>query len=160
MEKSEINTVQWRRSSHIQSYYTIISVTVNDARLEKDRGRGERFRRTGEKKKRGGKMQKRECGSWREWGQGEREGRRKIKKHTWTQRDRGEWNGRGYYGKEVNLAVMLCLVEKKTGFFLCVCVTALCYLSLSLCMCTQSDRHLPTRHHIGFCKVCAFVLCV
>lgn len=49
----------------------------------------------------------------------ERKDGERMKKHTGTERDRGKRSGRSYYGKEVNLAVMLCLVEKKTGF-LCV----------------------------------------
>ncbi len=66
---------------------------------------------------------------------------------------------RGYYGKEVNLAVMLCLVEKKTGF-LCVnyvCVRVRCYLYFSLCMCMRLSHHLPLHHRIRVCDVCTFV---
>lgn len=44
---------------------------------------------------------------------------------------------RGYYGKEVKLAVMLCHVEKKTGLlcvnYVCVRVSHVpCYLAFSL----------------------------
>lgn len=49
-----------------------------------------------------------------------------------TERDGGKIE-RGYYGKEVKLAVMLCLVEKKTGF---VCVgQSVCPCNLPLCVC-------------------------
>lgn len=39
MEKSEINTAQQRSSSHIQSNYTVLSVTVNTAQRAKERQR-------------------------------------------------------------------------------------------------------------------------
>ncbi len=52
MEKSEINTVQRRSSSHIQSHYTIISVTANEARLETEEGEeGKRIRGTKKRRK-------------------------------------------------------------------------------------------------------------
>lgn len=48
MEESEINTVQRRSSSHIQSYYSIRSVTVKKTRLGRD-VRGKRNKETEKK---------------------------------------------------------------------------------------------------------------
>lgn len=64
---------------------------------------------------------------------------------------------RSYYGKEVNLAVMLCLVEKKTCLlcvsYVCVrvCQSALLsrFLSPRMCM----THHLPLHHHIIKCAL-------
>ncbi len=141
MEKSEINTVQRRSSSHIQSYYTIISVTVNEARPERDR-EGEEGKKSQREPRKRRKDAKSECVSY--WLIRERDRTERIKKLTWTERDRGKQNGRGYYGKEVNLAVMLCLVEKKTGFlrvnYVCFRVQLFLFPSLYVCH-LQLCRH-------------------
>lgn len=154
MEKSEINTVQRRSSGHIQSYYTIISVMVSEAQLERDRGRGrkrfQKHRKKEERCKMGVRViTGRETGEW------------KHKDTHMNRKRQREQNGRGYYGKEVNLAVMLCLVEKKTGL-LCVnyvCVRVHCCLYFSLCMCMWLSHHLPICHHIRACRMC-FSVCV
>lgn len=48
--------------------------------------------------------------------------------------DREKQRGRGFYGKEVDLALMLRLVEKKTGFCVCVCV---CASPSDVCVCIR-----------------------
>lgn len=65
---------------------------------------------------------------------------------------------RGYHGKEVNLAVMLCLLEKKTGLLYVnyVCVRVRRYLYFSLCMSLRLRHHLPRHHRIRVCNAWTF----